>query len=126
MSGGVRTAVLTLTVILTNVLGNFCLSWGLKRPGPDMTGVPEALRMFLSPWVIAGILLLIVWTLARMALLSWADLSFVLPVTALGYPLSAVMGRILLDEQISPQRWAGTLLILGGFVLVGRTTPKTT
>jgi uncharacterized membrane protein len=126
MSGGIRTAVLTFIVILTNVLGNFFLSWGLKRPMPAADYVPPALGMFLSPWVIAGIVLLIAWTLSRMALLSWADLSFVLPVTALGYPLAAVMGRVFLDEQISPQRWAGTLLILAGFVLVGHTAPKTT
>ena len=48
-----------------------------------------------------GVLLMILWMLSRMALLSWADLSYVLPVTAIGYVLVALVGKALLDEQIS-------------------------
>jgi len=72
------------------------------------------------------IALLIVWTLSRMALLSWADLSYVLPVTSVGYVLSAVAGRVILHEQISPARWAGVVLIMAGVALVGRTAHNTT
>ena len=78
----------------------------------------------LSPWVFAGVALLIVWALSKLALLSWADLSFVLPVTAVGYPLSAFAGYLFLGEAIPPQRWAGTALIVAGMVLVGLTAPS--
>jgi len=44
-----------------------------------------------------------------MALLSWADLSYVLPVTSVGYVLAALAGRLFLSEQVSPARWAGDL-----------------
>ena len=67
--------------------------------------------------------LLILWLLARMALLSWADLSYVLPVTSLGYVGNALMGRFFLNEQITPERWMGTLLIVGGVALVGLSQP---
>ena len=70
-----------------------------------------------------GIALLILWLLSRMALLSWADLSYVLPVTSLGYVASALIGRFFLNEQITPARWAGTLLIVAGTVLVGVGSP---
>ena len=56
--------------------------------------------------------------LSRMALMSWADLSFVLPVTSLGYVLSAAMGQLFLAEHVSPQRWSGTILIVAGTALV--------
>ncbi len=72
-----------------------------------------------------GISLLILWLLSRMALLSWADLSYVLPVTSLGYVASTLIGRFLLDEQVTPLRWAGTLLIVAGTVLVGAGSPHT-
>jgi uncharacterized membrane protein len=110
-----KTGLVTAVVVCTNVIGNLCLSLGMKSPA----GV-------LSPWVFAGVALLIVWTLSRMTLLSWADLSFVLPVTALGYPLSAWMGRLFLGEQITAERWIGTGLIVTGTVLVGLTSPVTT
>jgi uncharacterized membrane protein len=95
------------------------MSWGLKRgSAPLGDSVVDYLRVFLNPWVLAGVSLLIVWLLARMALLSWADLSYVLPVTAIGYVLNAVMGKVFLAEQVSAPRWAGTLLIVGGVALV--------
>lgn len=107
-----KTVVVTAVVVLSNAAGNLLLSLGMKSPA----GV-------LSPWVAGGIGLLIFWTLTRMALLSWADLSFVLPVTAVGYPLSAFAGYLFLNEQITPQRWVGTALIVAGAVLVGLTAP---
>jgi uncharacterized membrane protein len=61
-----------------------------------------------------------------MALLSWADLSYVLPVTSAGYVLAAIAGRLFLREQISAARWTGIALIMSGVVLVGRTTHSTT
>jgi uncharacterized membrane protein len=64
--------------------------------------------------------------LTRMALLSLADLSFVLPVTAVGYVIVVALGRVLLHETVTPQRWLGTLLIFGGALLVGSTARKTT
>jgi len=70
--------------------------------------------------------LLVVWLLSRMTLLGWADLSYVLPVTAIGYVLTAILGKYFFGEQISWQRWMGTLLIMAGIVFVGMTTPNTT
>ena len=70
--------------------------------------------------------MLILWMLSRLTLLSWADLSFVLPVTSLGYVLAALMGKLFLAEEVSWPRWAGTLLIVAGIALVGATYPRTT
>ncbi len=108
-----KTAVFTAIVVVSNVAGNTCLSLGMKSPAG-----------LLSPWVFVGVALLIVWMLSKLALLSWADLSFVLPVTAFGYPLSAFAGYWFLGETIPTQRWAGTALIVAGMVLVGLTAPS--
>jgi drug/metabolite transporter (DMT)-like permease len=122
-----KTRVLTAIVIVANVLGNFFLSWGLKhRGGPLGAAAIEYLRVLFNPWVAAGVGLLIFWLLSRMALLSFADLSFVLPVTSIGYVLTAVVGWAVLGEHISAGRWAGTLLIMGGTALVGSTEARTT
>ena len=108
-----KTHLFTFIVIATNVVGNFALSWGLKH-GP-----------LYSPYVLLGVSLLIVWFLSRMALLSWADLSYVLPVTSIGYVLTAFVGKYFLDEHIDSGRWLGTFLITCGTVLVGTTAPRT-
>ena len=123
-----KTRILTLVVILTNVLGNFALSLGMKANivAAASTGIVPYVRAFFSPMVLLGVSLLILWMLSRMALMSWADLSFVLPITSIGYVISAMMGKFFLDEYVSSQRWAGTLLIVAGMALVSFTPARTT
>jgi uncharacterized membrane protein len=120
-----KTRVFALIVILSNAIGNTSLTWGLTHGAQPLTASPLSyvLAIF-TPWVALGIVLLIVWLLTRMAFLSFADLSYVLPVTALGYVASAILARIFLDEIITPKRWLGTLLICAGTVLVGLGTPS--
>ncbi len=119
-----RVWFLTAFVVLANVVGNLALSWGMKHPlHLEWTGI-AMLDALWNPYVALGILLLATWTLSRITLLSWADLSFVLPVTSVGYVLNALIGYFVYDEQISPARWFGTALILSGTVLTGSTPPK--
>jgi uncharacterized membrane protein len=104
-----KTALFTAFVILSNLAGNSVINWGVKS------------EQF--PVIVAGVIILILWLLARMTLLSWADLSWVLPVTAIGYVLSAIAGRVFFAEQIGASRWIGTVLIAAGAALVGPSNP---
>ena len=103
-------------VVVSNVFGNFFLKRGMP---PELATPLAYITVLFHPWVALGVLLMIVWMLSRMALLSWADLSYVLPVTAVGYVLVAIVGKVLLDEQITMKRWAGIGLIVAGVALVG-------
>jgi drug/metabolite transporter (DMT)-like permease len=104
-------------VVLSNALGNFFLDRGMRNRTTSTAA--EYIAAIFNPWVMLGIVLLVVWLLTRMTLLSWADLSYVLPVTSLGYVASVLLGRFFLNEYVPPLRWAGTLLIVAGTVLVG-------
>jgi uncharacterized membrane protein len=122
-----KTKLLTAVVVLANVLGNFSLSWGMKHQPVKLADSPLVyIQTIFSPWVLIGTSLLILWLLARMTLLSWADLSYVLPVTSIGYVFTAFLGKYFFAEQITWQRWLGTLAITIGMILVGLTTPNTT
>jgi len=83
-------------------------------------------RAFLNPWVDLGVVVLAIWLLSELSLLSWADLSYVLPVTATAYVLNAVVGKFLLANHVSPIHWAGIFLITIGALIVGRTAARTT
>jgi len=121
-----KTIVMTLVVTLSSVAGNFALAWGMRKTAPDALGSPLGyIAVLFDPWVAAGVILLIVWLVSQMLLLSWADLSYVLPVTSAGYVLTAISGRLFLNEHISPARWAGVTLIMAGVLLVGRTQHST-
>jgi len=110
-SGHVR--ALALLVILSNAAGNYALNWGMKHGG------------VFTAWTLAGIGILIFWTLARLRLLAWADLSYVLPVTSIGYLIPVVFGAFLLEEPVSAARWVGAMLIAAGAGLVTPTRPRT-
>ena len=108
--------------VVTNVFGNFAMKHGMPA---QLDGPLAYITALFRPWVALGVALMVAWMLARMALLSWADLSYVLPVTSIGYVLVAIVGKVLLNEQITARRWAGILLIVAGVALVGRGAPQT-
>ena len=112
-----KTAICTAIVVFSNAFGDFFMKRGL--PDTSHLSTPlEYVTMLFQPWVTLGVVLLVVWQLSRMALLSWADLSYVLPVTSVGYVLVALIGWVFLHESISATRWAGIVLIMAGVALV--------
>ena len=120
-----KTRLFTVLTILSNVAGNAFLTRGMHELG-DLGNSPLALIAALfHPLVAIGVVLLIVWTLTHMALLSWADLSYVMPVTAASYVVTAFAARIFLHEVVSPARWLGIVLVTAGVTLVGRTAAST-
>src|SRR3989442_13007138 len=90
-----KTRIFTAIVVLTNVGGNALLSLGMRGGVGELMSLSPVpyVRALFNPWVAAGGSLLIVWLLSHMALLSWADLSYVLPGTSIAYRLGAGVGR---------------------------------
>lgn len=122
-----HTFLLVAAVVLLNAFGDLSLTWGLRHISQTLAVNPlPYLQAMLNPFVAAGIAMLIFWLLTRMALMSWADLSFVLPVTSVGYVLVALLGRFFLHESVSRARWAGIVLILCGAMLVGSSSHQRT
>ena len=67
-----------------------------------------------NPWVALGILLLLGFFASYMTALSWADLTYVLPASSLGYVLLALLAKFVLHEQVSLTRWLGIALVSSG------------
>jgi drug/metabolite transporter (DMT)-like permease len=118
---------LLLIFLALRAFGNLCLAWGTKHLPETLAADPLVyLRSMLDPAIALGIVMLILALLVRLALLSVADLSFVLPMTAVGYVLAALLGRFFLHEVVSPQRWLAVALIFAGTALVSATPQSTT
>jgi uncharacterized membrane protein len=121
-----RIGSILLLFIVLKAAGNLSLAWGMRHT-PAVSANPLLyLQAMLDPFVALGVGMLILALLTRMALLSLADLSFVLPVTAVGYVLAAALGKFFLNETVTLQRWLGTLLIFAGAALVSSTSRRTT
>lgn len=122
-----RNQWLIVLVVLTNVIGNVVLSHGMRETGAIVSASPlDYVRAFANPWTVGGVVVLAIWMVSNLALLSRADLSFVLPVTASGYVLIALAGHFGLGERISAVRWVGILAISLGVVLAEETPSRTT
>lgn len=118
-----KTRIFAVFVVFSNAFGNLFLTLGMREADEVTFSVLSMIAPIFNPWVMGGITLLILWMLARMAFLSWADLTYVLPVTALGYVVSAILGKLFLAETITSTRWAGVGLIVAGTILVGLGSP---
>jgi len=117
---------LIVLVTLLKPFSNLFLAWGMRDfPTLVISHPVYLLRALIDPFVTIGVAMQIAWLLLRMSLLSVADLSFVLPVTAAGYVVSTFLGRVILHEQVSFERWMGAVLIAAGTALV-TSTPRLT
>ncbi|MBZ5601798.1 MAG: EamA family transporter [Acidobacteriia bacterium] len=120
-----KSIVFALIAIVTNVGGNALLARGMHQTGQPLS-LLDYLHVLANPFVDAGIAMLAAWLLANLSLLSWADLSYVLPITATGYAFAAILGWAALGEHVSTSHWIGVTLITIGAALVGKTPPHTT
>src|SRR5581483_7610897 len=75
----VKTAVVSLIVIGTNVFSNYALTRGLREIGVVESWSPwPYIEAFSKPWVAVGVIFMAAWLITRLSLLSWADLTYVL------------------------------------------------
>src|SRR5271170_5570760 len=108
-------------VALTASFGDTFLSVGAKQLGPiSLSHVDQLFAAIFNPWIAAGIVLLIGFFASYLTALSWADLTYVLPASSLGYVVVALLSRFWLHEHLSPWRWLGILFITAGVGFVTR------
>lgn len=108
-------------VTLTGAFGDTFLDVGMKRLGPvPLSHLGLLIAALRTPWIVGGIVLLLGFFASYLTALSWADLTFVLPATSLGYAVVAVLSKFWLHEQISTARWIGVLLIMAGVGFVAQ------
>jgi drug/metabolite transporter (DMT)-like permease len=110
-----------LAVMCFGSIGDALLKRGMDAFGPvDVRHPWQVIGALGNPWVLLGISCLIAFFASYLTALSWADLSYVLPATALGYVLVTLFGRYFLHENVTPLRWLGVLLISCGVGWVTR------
>jgi multidrug transporter EmrE-like cation transporter len=111
--------------------GQLVLSHAMKQMDA-VTGTQshEALRLARyigsTPQVWLGVFLLAINFSMLLLLLSKADVSLIVPTSAASYLLLTLLAKVVLREDVSPQRWLGVALISAGvaLVLVGKNVEK--
>jgi drug/metabolite transporter (DMT)-like permease len=115
----VRILSMMFVAVIALAIGEIALSKGMKAAAREGSGyLALASAGLRSPWLWAGIGLLVIHLGLYLAVLSETDLSFALPLTAASYPLSALLAKLVLHEEVGLARWAGTALITIGVAVV--------
>jgi drug/metabolite transporter (DMT)-like permease len=118
------TWVLLIIMVAATAASDLLQSFEMKRAGEQSVGargVARLLRMIVERrYLLLSIVCLAFSFFAFMALVQSAPLSFAVPASASSFILETVLAKILLHEQIGVRRAAGTLLVLGGVVLLGK------
>ena len=117
-----KTFLLLCSLVVGSSLGEILSAKGMRKVG-DVSFRPRALigalgRMFRSPYLFGGVACLAVAFFSFISLLSYADLSFVAPLTAVTYITNTLNTRFFLKERISKSRWIGTMLVTIGVVVI--------
>jgi len=118
-----KTFIVVFFAALSAAVGEALLSYAMKKGGQmDLTESAQWVRLIFSvvrnPYIFAGVVFLGIYFFLYLIALSWADLSYVLPLTAISYIFAAVLAKMFLGEEVSWLRWAGTLVIMAGITLV--------
>ena len=122
----VKTLVIVFCAAILGGTGHVLLAKGM-RPVGDLTEAPShrlggmVTRAISNPWLILGVTLQAGFFFIYLTLLSRADVSLVLPLTAVDYIVVAVLAQYVLGETVTPVRWAGMALIVCGVGLLSRT-----
>lgn len=96
-------------------IGDALLSYGMKQVGSVSLAHPLAIvASVFNPWVAIGIVFLLAFMACYLSALSWADLTYVLPATSIGYVIMTLIAKFFLHEQVSLMRWLGIALITAG------------
>ena len=110
-----RRYLVLLAIVFSAAIGDVLLSVGMKQIGAiSPTRWLDLLFAIRNPFVDLGILCLLVFFGSYLTALSWADLTFVLPATSLGYVMVALLSKFLLHENVTTSRWLGIALISAG------------
>jgi drug/metabolite transporter (DMT)-like permease len=110
-------------IVLSTTVGEVMQAVGMRRHGEIRDFHPNALgraaaTLARNRFVIASVVAMAISFFAYMALLTVAELSFAVPVTAVTFVLETVLAKYILKERVTALRWAGAGLVVCGVALV--------
>jgi drug/metabolite transporter (DMT)-like permease len=119
----IKVLLLLVFFICCSTGGEIAMTHGMKQVGEPEGFRPRALLRFIGKavgngWVWFAMPLLAASFYSLLVLLSWAPLSVVIPASAFNYVVGTFGAKYLLNEQVSPKRWMGVVMVCVGVALV--------
>jgi drug/metabolite transporter (DMT)-like permease len=112
-----------LVGLVFEAIGVVFLNRGLKEIGdlPRIT-LAEVVRVVrqgvTNPSIVLGVFFEALFFACLLVLMSRSDVSFIWPLTSLGFVLTTLAAKVILHEHVSALRWTGVVLIVLGAGLI--------
>jgi drug/metabolite transporter (DMT)-like permease len=110
-------------IIVSGTGGELCVSRAMRSMGEVHDFRPHSILKFVLqglqlPWMWVGVGMMALGFFSLLAILSFRDVSFVVPVSALSYAAGAFGAKGFLGERISRNRWLGIAVVCLGVTIV--------
>jgi uncharacterized membrane protein len=117
------TIILFFFVIVAGTGGEICVSKAMRTVGEVHEFNPRAIARFLLrgvrvPWMWLGITMMGMAFFSLLTLLSFREVSWVVPMSALSYLAGAIGAIVFLREHVTRHRWLGIAVICIGVTIV--------
>ncbi len=112
-----------MIIVTTTSLGDVLIARGLRQLGEIASWKARDLILYgkkvtSSTPFLSGVFFMAVSFIAFMIVLSWADVSLVVPATSISYVITTLGAKFYLKETISSLRWVGTAFVCLGVALI--------
>ena len=110
-------------IVVATTVGEVLQAIGMRHHGEIRDFRPTAIGRALAVlsrnrYVVASVVAMAISFFAYLELLTVAELSFAVPVTAITYVFETILAKYVLHERVSWLRWAGASLVICGVALV--------
>jgi drug/metabolite transporter (DMT)-like permease len=116
--------VYILISVLLGAVGQILLKKGMSSMGPLTLSLGQLgsilWRMATNPFVVLGLGLYVCGTLFWLTALSRVDLSYAYPFASLSYIVMLTASWLLFNENITPMRVVGSMVVGLGVLLISR------
>jgi uncharacterized membrane protein len=114
---------LLFLIVVSGTAGELCVSRAMKSVGEVHDFRPRSILRFVLQslrlrWMWLGIALMSLGFFSLLAILSFQEVSFVVPVSALSYAAGAFGAKAFLGERINRNRWMGIAVVCIGVTIV--------
>jgi len=118
-----REMVLFFLIVVAGTAGELSVSRAMKSVGEVHDFRPKSilrfvLQSFRLRWMWVGTALMSLAFFSLLAILSFRQVSFVVPISALSYVAGAFGAKLFLRERISRNRWIGIAIVCLGVTIV--------
>jgi uncharacterized membrane protein len=119
----IKLILILLIALVFEAGGVIFLSVGLKQIGQaESISRSEITRLVrrgaTNFYILMGVLFEAVFFAALLYLMSQSQVSFIWPLTSLGFVLTTLAARFILNETVTFSRWMGVVLIMAGAMLI--------